>query len=90
MAQAVPGGAAGGVVVSGLEGSDDSEFRERLCNADFNDDGLVNGLDFATVHRCYGSEGTGACQQGDMDSDGVVGSIDFELFQGAFLGAVCR
>jgi hypothetical protein len=88
-AEAVTGGAAGGVVVSGPDGSDDSEFRELLCSGDFNDDGLANGLDFALVLSCYGSDGTGVCRQVDMDSDGIVGHIDFELFKSAFLGAAC-
>jgi hypothetical protein len=67
-----------------------AEVRTRLCDGDFDDDGLVGAADFNRLRRCFGSSAEGACTETDMNSDGVVGQPDYELFRTHFGGEVCR
>lgn len=48
-------------------------------NADFNDDGLVDGADFLAWQRGYG--GTASLEAGDANSDGVVDGNDLAIWQ---------
>ncbi|MCA9503588.1 MAG: thrombospondin type 3 repeat-containing protein [Spirochaetaceae bacterium] len=50
------------------------------CDADYNNDGLVSGLDFATFLTVYGGPGPIA----NHDSVGVVSGTDFAYFLSAF------
>jgi hypothetical protein len=70
-------------VVSGIQGSDDSVYRRRLCNGDFNGDDTVDWMDSNLVRGCYGSAATGACESVDMTSDGVVDEDDLDYFTAA-------
>jgi hypothetical protein len=87
-AETVAGG-SGASLLHGEEGSDDSEFRARLCDADLNDDGAVDFIDLPLFSSCLVDPGTGDCQRADMDADGVVGHPDFALFLAAFQGMPC-
>jgi hypothetical protein len=61
------------------------------CTADFNDDGLVDGLDFIAFRNEWGSTGCGSsliclC---DMNDDGNVDGLDFIIFRNNW-GNVCK
>lgn len=82
-------GAAGTTVVSGSDGSDDSEFLTRLCDGDFNGDGATGAPDLPYLQACFGQPAEGACAETDMNSDGAVGAPDYTLFQMAFGKPAC-
>jgi hypothetical protein len=68
-------------LVTGTEGSDDLVYRQRLCDGDFNGDGVVNFVDSTTLSGCIDQPATGVCEPADMDSDGVVSEQDVKRFQ---------
>lgn len=51
-------------------------------NADFNDDGVVNGNDFLIWQRGYG--GPGGLLQGDANGDNVVNAADLQVWKDQF------
>lgn len=87
--ETVAGGSAGAVALLGEEGSDDTEFRARLCDADFDGDLDVDAHDYPHFAQCFGAPGSGDCSQADMDGDGLVGVSDFRIFKSLFAGAAC-
>ena len=48
-------------------------------NADFNDDGIVDGADFLTWQRGFG--GTASLEAGDANNDGVVDAADLAIWR---------
>jgi hypothetical protein len=79
----------GSEIANGADGSDDSEFRARLCNAELNGDGAIDSLDVWVLTACYGGTMSDECRAADMDSDLLVTLNDFELFRNAFVGGAC-
>ena len=76
-------------LVSGLQGTENARFHARLCNGDFDGDGMVGIPDYPHMARCLGSAASGACAAADMDSDGQVTDLDYERFQLVFGRAAC-
>jgi hypothetical protein len=56
-------------------------------NADFNGDGVVDGSDFLTWQRGFGTVGNATLEQGDANDDGLVDAADLSIWREAF-GAV--
>jgi len=52
---------------------------EDTCEADFNQDGVVDGLDFGIMLVAWGDCQTTGCPE-DFNADGVVDGIDLGLF----------
>ena len=50
-----------------------------VCDADLNNDGIVNTLDFGLFRKAYGS--TGPNLDADFNGDGIVNTLDFGLFR---------
>lgn len=54
------------------------------CDADFDQSGVVDDADFVIFFQCQqlgvGSSDDPACSESDMDGDGTVGPVDFNLF----------
>jgi hypothetical protein len=80
---------AGSEIANGADGSDDSELRARLCNADLDGDGVVDYMDVEVMGACIGRAAGGACGAADLDADGQVTTTDLEPFRGAFVGNAC-
>lgn len=57
-----------------------------MCDADFNNDGMVNGLDLAIFQRAYGSKVGDAKYNAncDMNGDGRINGLDLAVFQARF------
>jgi len=55
-----------------------------VMDADFDDDGDVDGSDFLAWQRGFGSMGSATNAQGDANGDGNVDSQDLAVWQGAF------
>ena len=53
-----------------------------MCDGDFDQNGVVGGLDFAIFKSAF-IAGTGDVE--DMDGNGVVGGLDFALFKSQFV-----
>jgi glycosidase len=53
-----------------------------LCPADFNNDGVLNILDFVAFQNAFVSGDADA----DVNADGVLNILDFVAFQGLFIG----
>jgi hypothetical protein len=79
----------GSEVAGGADGSDDSEFLARLCDADLDGDGVTDFMDIGWLGACFGGAAGGACLSADMDGDRVVDANDLEPFRRAFQGAAC-
>jgi len=80
----------GGSVVSGAEGTDESDFYGRFCSGDFDADGDVDQSDFQAFKRCFRKKAEPAtCDDMDMNSDGVISVADFEIFKLRFRGQAC-
>ena len=72
------------VVNAGLEDPDGDGFGA-ACDGDFNQDGLVNGVDFGLFGTCFGAGIVPPADPNcDMNSDGLVNGVDFGLFGGSF------
>lgn len=69
----------GATVVSGNDGTDDTQFRTRLCG-DFNGDGAVTISDTPFLRNCLADPTAEGCEAADMDSDGTVNMSDVTLF----------
>ncbi len=54
-------------------------------SADFNGDGKVDGADFLTLQRGFGSTGA-AHADGDANNDGAVNAADLDIFKAQFGG----
>jgi len=54
-------------------------------DADFDNDGVVNGADFLRWQRGFGTNGTNA--QGDADGNGVINAADLAIWKSSFGGA---
>ena len=52
----------------------------RICRADFNDDGIVNTFDVIAYLRAYNA----ADPRADMNGDGIVNTLDFLVFLNAY------
>jgi hypothetical protein len=59
------------------------------CDADYDDDGFVDGQDFSVLRTAYltqpGSAGWNA--EVDHDGDGTITGVDFSVFRSRYLGA---
>lgn len=53
-----------------------------LCDADLNNDGATNTLDFGLLKLAFGSRG--ADLDADFNGDGIVNTVDFGLFKRMF------
>lgn len=53
-------------------------------NADFNDDGIVDGNDFLAWQRGFGTLGGAALEQGDANGDGLVDAADLNTWRETF------
>ncbi len=51
---------------------------------DFDQDGDTDGMDFLALQRGYNMSGTPSMADGDGNSDGVVNSLDMQLWQNAY------
>jgi hypothetical protein len=51
------------------------------CDADANNDGLVNSLDLSLVRAAFGSRGT---NRADLNGDGIVNALDLALVRSLF------
>ena len=74
---------------AGQEDSDDDGFGNH-CDADFNNDCLEDGLDFAIFLGCLSLPGQGArddCFDTDLNADHRVNSNDTRLFESRYLGS---
>ncbi|MGH0032119.1 MAG: FG-GAP repeat domain-containing protein [Myxococcota bacterium] len=76
-------------LVSGVQGTEDARVLTRLCNGDFDGDGMVGGPDYARITRCFGKPAQSRCAEPDMDSDGQVTQLDVERFLRVFGRAAC-
>ncbi|GIK20328.1 MAG: hypothetical protein DYG93_05280 [Leptolyngbya sp. PLA2] len=56
------------------------EFQGNSCKADFNNDGVVNTLDFIAFLNAF----TSGDQRADFNGDGVINTLDFIAFLNAF------
>ena len=54
-------------------------------DADFDNNGVVNGADFLRWQRGFGTNGTNA--QGDADGNGVINAADLAIWKSSFGGA---
>ena len=57
-------------------------------NADFNEDGRIDGLDFLIWQLGYGLPMDASLADGDADADGDVDTQDFLIWQGQFASAL--
>jgi hypothetical protein len=59
-----------------------------LCDADFNDDGVIGGPEFNAILIAFGAESgdPGFDPDMDMNGDGAIGGFEFNLVLGAFGG----
>ena len=71
---------------AGQEDSDEDGFGNH-CDADFDNNCTVNGVDFIIFRGCLNLPGQGAradCFMTDLNADHRVDNIDFQLFQELF------
>lgn len=66
------------------DGSDDGDFRDRLCGGDFDQNGSINSHDFQSFVACYQGTTSGDCYWQDMDGDGRVTTADAGIFVNNF------
>jgi hypothetical protein len=52
-----------------------------VCDADANNDGIVNSLDLSIVRTAFGTRGV---TRADLNGDGVVNALDLALVRGLF------
>ena len=64
----------------------DGDGLGNVCDADFNNDGVVNSLDLALFQQAFGttSGSAGFRPEIDMNGDGRVNALDLGLFRGRF------
>jgi len=53
-------------------------------DADFDQDGDVDGADFLTWQRGFGADSGGTLATGDANGDGVINNGDFDIWKGQF------
>lgn len=63
----------------------DGDNYGNACDADFNNDGLVNSLDLGLFKQMFFSTGD---VEADMNGDQIVNSLDLGLFKASFFGSV--
>ena len=68
------------VVANGQQTDSDGDMYGNACDADFNNDGVVNGLDVGTFVAQFGTGGPDA----DFNGDGVVNGLDVGPFVNMF------
>lgn len=61
----------------------DSDGRGNACDADLNNDNIVNFADFAKFKSMYGKSDVGS-RDADFNGDGVVDVIDLDMFRAMF------
>src|SRR5262245_4555797 len=70
-------------VTNGNQRDADLDGIGNACDGDFNEDGVVNVVDFNIFRQCFetgaGPEDDPTCAESDMDSDGTVTLLDFDL-----------
>lgn len=79
----------GGRIASGVQGSDQSGFYERFCNADVDGDGRVDKWDARRLHSCRNQPAAGECEASDLDADGWITEIDRDHFDDLWNGVAC-
>lgn len=62
------------------------QFNAVVRNADFDEDGDVDGGDFLAWQRGFGILSGATLAQGDTDADGDVDNVDLGIWQGEFGG----
>jgi len=76
-------------IASGVQGSDQSGFYARFCNADVDGSGSVNLWDMFHFAFCSDGPATGGCEASDLDMDGWVTDIDDDHFDDLRDGVAC-
>jgi hypothetical protein len=61
----------------------DGDGYGNACDADLNNDGIVNSVDLALFRAKFGSSGRG---QTDLNGDGVTNAVDLAIFRRLFAG----
>jgi len=61
----------------------DTDGYGNACDADYNNDTLVSGLDFNEFVACFGSA-TAACKEKDHNGDLLISGLDFNAFVNLF------
>jgi len=62
----------------------DGDNYGNACDADFNDDGIVNSLDIGLFKTMFMNAGD---SEADINGDGIVNSLDLGLFKDMFFQA---
>jgi hypothetical protein len=67
----------------------DQDGYGNLCDADYNGDGVVSGLDFSALRSAYQTQPGDSGWDADVDSDGdgAVSPFDFSRFRAAYGGS---
>jgi len=64
----------------------DGDMIGNACDADINQDGLVDDIDQAIVWACFNSLATGICAPADFTGDGIVAGTDISVVATQFNG----
>ncbi|MCA9234667.1 MAG: hypothetical protein KDA44_04320 [Planctomycetales bacterium] len=75
---------AGSFGNSGIAGFSFDVLPTTTASADFNDDGNVDGADFLTWQRGFGTTGTATLGDGDANGDGNVDATDLNVWSEQF------
>lgn len=72
-------------LVSNIDQRDtDGDGFGNICDADLNNDGATNFVDFAIFRKEFGKSDSTKNQNEDFNGDGVVNFVDFAIFRDLF------